>query len=147
MRQTALGRAGIDAAIAAAIACVLGAPLIGLRLVDQAGGETLATRWPELAAAIGLVFLGRFALSLIAATGLPAALGFAGLFAILAGVIPWPTQFLDIVVIGPDGCAADPPTSPGKRYRSSEIGEARRALFPLGADRLRGAAAGAALRE
>jgi branched-chain amino acid transport system permease protein len=100
MRQTALGRAGIDAAIAAAIACVLGAPLIGLRLVDQAGGETLATRWPELAAAIGLVFLGRFALSLIAATGLPAALGFAGLFAILAGVIPWPTQFLDIVVIG-----------------------------------------------
>jgi branched-chain amino acid transport system permease protein len=89
-----------DALVAGAIALMLGWPLIGLRLVDQAGGEGLATRWPDLAAAVGLVGLGRFGLSLIAAgavyTGLAIGLGFA----LAALFIPWPTGFLEVVSVG-----------------------------------------------
>ena len=53
-----------DAALAALVAGILGLPLIGFRLVDQAGGEALATRWPALAAAIALAFVGRLVLVL-----------------------------------------------------------------------------------
>ena len=53
-----------DAALAALVAGILGLPLIGFRLVDQAGGEALATRWPALAAAIALAFAGRLVLVL-----------------------------------------------------------------------------------
>jgi branched-chain amino acid transport system permease protein len=54
-----------EAGIAALVASVLGLPLIGFRLVDQAGGETLATRWPELAITVALAFAARLGLSLI----------------------------------------------------------------------------------
>src|ERR1700743_2026600 len=53
-----------DAALAALVAAILGLPLIGFRLVDQAGGETLATRWHDLAYVIVLAFIGRLALVL-----------------------------------------------------------------------------------
>ena len=51
-----------EAAKAAAIAAILGFALIGFDLVDQAGGETLVTRWRALGLAVALVFAGRLAL-------------------------------------------------------------------------------------
>jgi branched-chain amino acid transport system permease protein len=57
-----------DAAVAAAVAGVLGLPLLGFRLVDEAAGERVETRFPWLAALMLAVFLGRLALR-------PAALG------------------------------------------------------------------------
>jgi branched-chain amino acid transport system permease protein len=53
-----------EAALAAAIAGILAFPLIGLRLVDQSGGEALATRWPDLVVVIAFAFVGRLGLSL-----------------------------------------------------------------------------------
>ena len=53
-----------EAALAALVAGVLGLPLIGFRLVDQAGGEVLASRWPDLVAVIAFAFAGRLSLSL-----------------------------------------------------------------------------------
>ncbi len=95
-----LAGAAKDGLVAAAIALMLGWPLIGLRLVDQASGEGLATRWPDLAASVGLVALGRFGLSLIATgavrTGLAIGLGFA----LAAVFIRWPTGFLEVVAVG-----------------------------------------------
>ena len=57
----------VDAATAAAAAGVMGFALIGFQLVDQAGGEMLATRWPALAIGVALVFFGRLALGASAA--------------------------------------------------------------------------------
>jgi branched-chain amino acid transport system permease protein len=48
-----------DAAVAALIAAVLGVPLIGFHLIDQAGGEGLETRWPILGLGVASVFIGR----------------------------------------------------------------------------------------
>jgi branched-chain amino acid transport system permease protein len=48
-----------DAAIAALIVAVLGVPLIGFHLIDQAGGEGLETRWPILGFGVASVFIGR----------------------------------------------------------------------------------------
>jgi len=56
----------LDALAAAAIAAVLGLPLIGFQLVDQPGGEVLQTRWPLLGAGVLAVFLGRLGLGLAA---------------------------------------------------------------------------------
>lgn len=82
-----------DAALAALVAGVLGLPLIGFRLVDQAGGETLETRWPDLAAVIAFAFIGRLSLSL--SGGRPQR-GFAAVTSALAPVarplgawLPW----------------------------------------------------------
>jgi branched-chain amino acid transport system permease protein len=89
-----------DAAIAALLAGVLGLPLIGFRLADQAGGEVLVTRWPELFAAIALTFIGRLALGLVDAGAHRLVVGFMALFAAGAFFIPWPSQFLMVVAIG-----------------------------------------------
>jgi branched-chain amino acid transport system permease protein len=89
-----------DGLIAALIAAVLGAPLIGFKLVDQSGGETLATRWPDLGATVALVFLGRVALSSIAQGAVRTGLAMGAGFAIAAIFIPWPTGFLQVVAIG-----------------------------------------------
>ncbi len=53
-----------DALIAALVAFALFGPLIGLHTVPTATGLTLDTRWGGLAIAVGLVFVGRLALSL-----------------------------------------------------------------------------------
>jgi branched-chain amino acid transport system permease protein len=89
-----------DAAIAALLAGILGLPLIGVRLADQAGGEVLVTRWPDLIAGVALTFIGRLALALIDAGADRLVVGFMALFAAGAVFIPWPTRFLMIVAIG-----------------------------------------------
>ncbi len=86
--------------VAASIAAVLGLPLIGFRLVDLSGGEGLATRWPELTAAVMLVFIGRATLSLIEGGAVRIALGIMVLFAAGAIFVQWPSQFLQIVAVG-----------------------------------------------
>jgi len=53
-----------EAGLAALVAGILALPLIGFRLVDQAGGETLATRGPDLAYVVIAAFVGRLALVL-----------------------------------------------------------------------------------
>ena len=53
-----------EAGLAALVAGILALPLIGFRLVDQAGGETLATRGPDLAYVVIASFVGRLALVL-----------------------------------------------------------------------------------
>ena len=58
-----MARRLIDAGKTAAMAALLGFALIGLELVDQPGGEALATRWPALGFAVGLVFLARLGLN------------------------------------------------------------------------------------
>ncbi len=89
-----------DAAIAALLAGILGLPLIGFRLADQAGGETLVTRWPDLMAGIALTFIGRLALALVEAGADRLVVGFMALFAAVAFFIPWPSQFLMLVAMG-----------------------------------------------
>jgi branched-chain amino acid transport system permease protein len=93
-------RTFLDAGLAAMLAGILGLPLIGVRLLDQSGGEALATRWPDLAAGIALTFIGRLALSLVDAGAdrlVVAAMALLGAGAIF---IPWPSQFLMVVAIG-----------------------------------------------
>lgn len=53
----------LTALVAAAITGVIGVPLVGLRLVDLAGGEGLATRWSWLAAVVATVFVASLGLS------------------------------------------------------------------------------------
>jgi branched-chain amino acid transport system permease protein len=89
-----------DAAIAALLAGILGTPLIGFRLADQAGGEALVTRWPDLFAGIALTFIGRLALGLVDGGADRLVVGFMALFAAGALFIPWPSQFLMVVAIG-----------------------------------------------
>jgi branched-chain amino acid transport system permease protein len=89
-----------DAAIAALLAGILGTPLIGFRLADQAGGEALVTRWPDLIAGIALTFIGRLALGLVDGGADRLVVGFMALFAAVAFFIPWPSQFLMVVAIG-----------------------------------------------
>jgi branched-chain amino acid transport system permease protein len=89
-----------DAALAALLAGLLGLPLIGFRLVDNSGGEGLTTRWPELAAAVVLVFAGRFAILLIDSGAVRVALSIMAAFAGGAVFIPWPSQFLKVAAIG-----------------------------------------------
>jgi branched-chain amino acid transport system permease protein len=90
----------LDAAIAALIAGSIGLPLIGFRLMDQSGGEGLATRWPDLLAAVVLVFVGRLALSLIAGGLVRSTLAAMILFASASAFITWPSAFLQIAAIG-----------------------------------------------
>ncbi|MDB5396295.1 MAG: branched-chain amino acid transporter permease [Rhodospirillales bacterium] len=89
-----------DAAVAALAAGLLGLPLIGFRLLDQSGGEGLTTRWPELAAAVALVFTGRLALLLIDGGAVRVALLIMVAFAASAFFVPWPAQFLKVVAVG-----------------------------------------------
>jgi branched-chain amino acid transport system permease protein len=93
-------RAFRDAAIAAFLAGILGTPLIGFRLADQAGGEVLVTRWPDLIAGIALTFIGRLALALVDGGADRLVVGFMALFAVGAFFIPWPSQFLMVVAVG-----------------------------------------------
>ena len=48
-----------DAAAVAAIALLLGIPMLGLTTVDQGGSLQVATRWPTLAIFVALCFAGR----------------------------------------------------------------------------------------
>jgi branched-chain amino acid transport system permease protein len=89
-----------DAAIAALLAGILGLPLIGVRLADQAGGEVLVTHWPDLLAAIALVFIGRLALALVDGGAVRFAAVSMALFATGAFFAPWPSQFLMVAAIG-----------------------------------------------
>ncbi len=89
-----------DGLVAAAIAAVLGLPLIGFKLVDQSGGEGLATRWPDLGAAIAIVFMGRFALSMIAEGATLSALAIGAGAVIAAILVPWPSVFLNVIALG-----------------------------------------------
>jgi hypothetical protein len=89
-----------DGLIAALLAAILGLPLIGFQLVDRAGGEGLAMRWPDLGAAVALVFAGRAALSMIALGRVRAGFAIAAGFAIVAIFVPWPSGFLKFVAIG-----------------------------------------------
>jgi branched-chain amino acid transport system permease protein len=95
-----------DAAIAALLAGILGLPLIGFRLADQAGGEALVTRWPDLMTGIALTFIGRLALALVDGGADRLVVGFMALFAAGAFFIPWPSQFLMVVAIGGAGAIA-----------------------------------------
>jgi len=95
-------RALREAGLAAIVAAVLGLPLIGFRLVDQAGGEELATRWPALAAAVALAFIGRLALVL---TGDGPRRGTAAVMSTLAPVVrpvgtylPWLLILLALIL-------------------------------------------------
>ena len=93
-------RAFRDAGIAALLAGLLGLPLIGVRLADEAGGETLVTRWPDLLAGVALTFIGRLALALVDAVADRLVVVAMALFAAGAFFVPWPTQFLMVVAIG-----------------------------------------------
>ena len=54
-----------ESAIAAGIAFLLAFPLLGFHLVDIPGGVTVDTRWPWVAIATVVVFVGRFLLVLL----------------------------------------------------------------------------------
>lgn len=92
-----------DAAAAAGLAALSGFFLIGFRLIDQSNGEGLATRWPDLVAAVALVFAGRFGLALLENGAARISLAVMALTAAGAFIIPWPSQFLRVVAIGGAG--------------------------------------------
>ena len=119
-----------DAGFAAAIAAVLGFPLIGFRLVDLAGGEALATRWPDLAAAILLVFVGRLALSLIEQGSVRVALVIAVGFGLIGAFATWPSAFLHVMAVGGAGAIALRALLAYARRQGVETGKATDALRP-----------------
>ncbi|MPY69347.1 MAG: high-affinity branched-chain amino acid ABC transporter permease LivM [Alphaproteobacteria bacterium] len=88
-----------EAALTAAVALALTGPMIGLHAASQATGLVIETRWPEVAIAVALVFLGRFLLALLGrafvwpvlAAGLAVAGG--GLF------VPFPNALLKAVCV------------------------------------------------
>ena len=86
--------------LAAIIAGVLGLPLIGIQLVDQAGGEGFTTHWPDLAAGVALTFIGRLALAMIDGGAIRLTAIAMLLFAAASVFIPWPTQFLRVLAVG-----------------------------------------------
>jgi len=79
----------IDAAKAAGITAIMGFALIGLELIDQPGGETLASRWQTLAAAVAIVFLGCLALSAIPAIRVRPLHRASPIFASAGRALPW----------------------------------------------------------
>jgi branched-chain amino acid transport system permease protein len=90
-------RAAADAATWAGVAFLLGLPLIGLHLVDETGGEAIATRWPALAAIVGLAFLFRLSSALIAARAFVPPAALIALLGVLTAFAPWPSRFLQVV--------------------------------------------------
>ena len=87
----------VEAALTAAVAFLLGLPLVGLKTVARAGGLEIETRLVELGVAVALIFLGRLALAMVRAdVKLPALVG-----GMVAAVVPWlvplPSQFLTAV--------------------------------------------------
>jgi branched-chain amino acid transport system permease protein len=89
-----------SALIAAAIALVLGFPLIGFCLIDQGGGEAIETRWPALAVAAALVFVGRLLLGLIELGKPRAVLVLSSAAAGASIATDWPTGFLQAAAAG-----------------------------------------------
>ncbi|WP_448205870.1 high-affinity branched-chain amino acid ABC transporter permease LivM [Azospirillum sp. sgz302134] len=95
-----------EAALAAFVALLLTVPMVGLRTVDRPTGLGLETRWSEVLAAVGLVFLGRLGLGMIAA-GLALPVLALSLAAVAAGVlVPLPTPMLGIVLMTGGGVLA-----------------------------------------
>ena len=88
-----------DAGIAAAVAALLGLPLVGLRTVTKPGGLAIETRFVELAIAVVLIFLGRLAMTAIRNRHpLPAFAG-AVIVAIAGWQLPLPSEFLAAVSV------------------------------------------------
>jgi branched-chain amino acid transport system permease protein len=92
-------RALFDALITAAIAGVLALPFVGFRLVDYAGGETIASRGRVMLATVALIFIGRLTLSLIDAGSFAIALVLMTLMATADLFLPWPSDFLEVAAI------------------------------------------------
>lgn len=90
-----LREAGITALVSAALLL----PIVGFKIVNRGGDQFLDTRWPEMAIAVLLIFLGRLALNAVrdGVFLLPAA---GGAIAAAAGwAAPMPTEFLRIITM------------------------------------------------
>ena len=88
-----------EAAIAAGVAALLALPLIGAKAISQSGGFTVVPRIAELAAAVIVVFLGRFALAGIRA-GQAGPMAIGGLVVAAIGwQVALPSAFLGVVCI------------------------------------------------
>ncbi len=88
-----------EAAFTAFIALLLTVPLVGLRTVDRPTGLGLETRWNEVVAAVGLVFIGRLGLCLIREGQAGLVLVLAALAAAAGFFIQMPTEALRIMLI------------------------------------------------
>jgi len=88
-----------EAAVTAAVAAALMVPLIGLHAKTQVTGLVIETRFADVAIAVGLIFLGRYALALTRrAMAWPAIAG--GLVSAVAGwIIPFPNLLLQTLCI------------------------------------------------
>ncbi len=75
-----------NALIASAVSAVLMIPLIGIYTVQETGGLSIKTRFPEVSLAVLYVFVGRFSIDLSAIGKTPMAV-FGGLVLILLGAI------------------------------------------------------------
>ena len=89
-----------EASITAAVGAALMLPLIGLHARTQATGLVIDTRFGDVAIAVGLIFLGRYALVLSQrAMGWPAIAG--GIVGAAVGwIIPFPNVLLQTLCIG-----------------------------------------------
>ena len=91
----AMGEAGLAALVALALA----GPLIGLHAVSLPTGLVIETRWPDLAAAVALVFAGRLGLVAVRDGRLwPAALGGIAVAA-SAWFAPMPSHLVAVIAI------------------------------------------------
>ncbi|AIB11754.1 ABC transporter permease [Azospirillum argentinense] len=88
-----------EAAMTAFVALLLTIPLVGLRTVDRPTGLGLETRWNEVAAAVGLVFLGRLGLCLIREGHAVTVLVLAAAATAAGFFIAMPTEALRIILI------------------------------------------------
>jgi len=88
-----------EAAFTAFVALLLTVPLVGLRTVDRPTGLGLETRWNEVIAAVGLVFIGRLGLCLIREGQAGLVLVLAALAAAAGFFIQMPTEALRIMLI------------------------------------------------
>ncbi len=88
-----------EAALTAFVALLLTVPLVGLRTVDRPTGLGLETRWNEVVASVGLVFLGRLGICLIREGQGVLVLLLATAAAAAGFFIKMPTEALRVILI------------------------------------------------
>lgn len=99
LRMTSLPGMLKEAGITALVATALLIPVVGFKIVNRGGDQFLDTRWPEVAIAVVLIFVGRIFLILIrnGQFYMPAAGG--AVVATIGWLAPMPSAFLKLVAI------------------------------------------------
>ena len=88
-----------ECAIAAFVGFLLFISLVGIRITEVEGGQSIETRFIDVGAAVALVFIGRLGMALVrAGHPLPVLIG-GGIVAAAGTLVPLPSNMLQIICI------------------------------------------------